>query len=228
MHTILNRLERVVVVAPHADDEVLGCGATIARLASLGVEVHVVIVTRGCPPLFSKELVERVAAEAKASHSRLGVHQTHWLDFPAAGLDGVPRSELNQEIGRVLTSIAPDTVFAPFVGDLHFDHQIVFDAVMVWARPRSEAAPPRIWTYETLSETNWSAPGLSPTFAPNLFVDVTDFLEAKIEAFALFASQVHQFPDERSLEALRSLARMRGATVHRAAAEAFMIIRQVE
>jgi N-acetylglucosamine malate deacetylase 1 len=104
---------------------------------------------------------------------------------------------------------------------------LVFQAALVAARPRHDHAPLRVYAYETLSETNWYAPGVTPTFAPNVYVDVDTTIETKIAAFACFASQVKSFPDERSFEAIRALAAVRGATVHRRAAEAFMLIRQI-
>ena len=115
----------------------------------------------------------------------------------------------------------------PFPGDIHRDHQLVFEAAMVAARPAGPVYPLRILAYETLSETNWNAPFLTPAFTPNVFIDIAETLETKLAAFAAFASQVRAFPAERSVEALSALARLRGATVHRAAAEAFVLVREV-
>ncbi|PSJ36390.1 PIG-L deacetylase family protein [Allosphingosinicella deserti] len=218
---------RVAIVAPHPDDEVLGCGGTIARLAKDGAQTHVVIVTTGQEPRFPRKLVETVREEARRAHAALGVTTTRYLDFPAAELDRVPSSDLNAALGRALDDVAPDTLLLPFIGDIHVDHQLVFNAALVWARPRGASAPARILAYETLSETNWWAPGLTPAFIPNVFVDIGDELEAKLSAFAGFESQLKAFPDERSLEAIRALAMARGATVYRRAAEAYAIIRQV-
>jgi LmbE family N-acetylglucosaminyl deacetylase len=223
----LASIKRAAVIAPHADDEVLGCGGTIARLSAQGSKVDVVTVTKGQPPNFSTELAETVAAEGRRAHHRLGVNQSHFLDLPAAALDQVPHSAVNAAVGKILNDIAPDTLFVPFIGDIHLDHQVVFNAALVWARPRSEAAPCRVWAYETLSETNWWAPGITPPFVPNCFIDISSYLDAKVAAFECFRSQVKQFPDERSPEAIRALARTRGASVFREAAEAFMLVRQV-
>lgn len=199
----------------------------MARLASAGAEVHAVIVTRGQEPAFTADYVERVKAETRAAHAMLGLHRTHWLDLPAAALDTLPAAEVNSRIGQALAAIAPDTLLVPYVGDIHVDHQAVFTACLVWARPRSDAAPTCILAYETLSETNWHAPGITPAFIPNVFVDIAGQLETKLAAFSRFESQVRDFPDERSLTALRALAVMRGATAFCEAAEAFMAIRQV-
>jgi LmbE family N-acetylglucosaminyl deacetylase len=228
MASFLDRIERALIVAPHPDDEVLGCGGTMARLAALGREVHVAVMTRGTAPRFDEAGVEAVRAEAKAAHAMLGVRETHWRDFPAAELDCVPHADLNKAMKDLVATIAPDTLFLPFVGDIHLDHQLVFASAMVAARPQGAVYPARIYAYETLSETNWNAPGVTPAFVPNVFVDISDHIGLKGEAFAhCYRSQVQSFPSERSLEGIEALARYRGATVYRAAAEAFMLMREV-
>lgn len=223
----LAHLGKTLVVAPHPDDEVLGCGGTIARLADAGQEVHVAIVTRGYEPAFSDEQVERVRAELVEAHDVLGVTKCHFLDLPAAALDTLPGAQLNHAIGKLVGDIAPATMFLPFVGDIHRDHQLVFTAGLVAARPRGGDVPRRIYAYETLSETNWAAPGLTETFAPNTYFDVSETMERKLEAFSRFDSQIKAFPDERSLKTIESLAAVRGSTVYLPAAEAFMLIREI-
>jgi LmbE family N-acetylglucosaminyl deacetylase len=218
---------RVLVIAPHGDDEVLGAGGTIARLAAEGADVHVVIVTRGLPPLFAEGFADQVEREARDAHEVLGVRDTIFLEFPAAGLDGVPHRELNAALVQCLRTVRPNLLLLPFAGDLHLDHQRVFASALVAARPCGSHAPDRVYAYETLSETNWNAPQSSPVFAPNVFVDISGHLDTKLNAMQRFTTQVHPFPHERSLEALRALAMLRGATVGRTAAEAFVAVREV-
>jgi LmbE family N-acetylglucosaminyl deacetylase len=217
----------MLVIAPHPDDEVLGAGGTVARLSDAGAEVVVAIVTRGAPPLFAEAATANVRREARAAHARLGVARTVFLDHPAARLDQVPHHELNRALGELVREVAPDTLLLPFVGDIHLDHQLTFLSAMVAARPQCAEFPGRILCYETLSETNWNAPFMAPSFVPNVFVDISAQLERKLEAMSLFASQQRDFPHERSLAAIRALATLRGSTVHRPAAEAFMLVRQV-
>lgn len=224
--SIIDRIGRALIIAPHPDDEVLGCGGTLARLADHGAQTHVAVVTRGQSPRFDAAQVAAVRLEAAAAHAILGITQCHFLDLPAAELDRMAHADLNDKVAALVERIAPDTLFLPFVGDLHVDHQLVFTAGLVAARPRSKQFPARIYAYETVSETNWAAPGLTPTFAPNVHVDITAGLERKLAAFASFRSQVQAFPHERSVEALRALARVRGSTVHAEAAEAFVLIRE--
>jgi LmbE family N-acetylglucosaminyl deacetylase len=218
---------RLLVVAPHPDDEVLGAGGTIARLSDAGAEVVVAVVTKGAPPLFAADALATVRAEARAAHACLGVTRTVFLDHPAARLDEVPHHELNRTLGELMREVAPDTLLLPFVGDMHLDHQLTFLSALVAARPHGAVFPPRILCYETVSETNWHAPFMTPSFVPNVFVDIAAQLERKLEAMRLYASQQRAFPHERSLVALRALATFRGSTVHRPAAEAFMLVRQV-
>jgi LmbE family N-acetylglucosaminyl deacetylase len=226
--SILSQVKCAVVIAPHPDDEVLGCGGTIARLTAQGAQVHVLLMTRGMAPRFTPAQVDQVIAETQDAHRILGVTQLHRLDLPAAELDTLPIADVNARVDEVLRRVQPDTLFLPFIGDIHFDHQVAFTSGMVFARPRSAMTPARVYAYETLSETNWYAPGITPTFTPNMFVDIGEQLDRKLSAFACFKSQVKDFPDERSIEALTALARLRGANVFRSAAEAFQIVRQID
>jgi len=216
-----------LVLAPHPDDEVLGCGGAMARWAGAGHSVQVALVTRGRPPLYAEAEEARCRAEALAAHGRLGVARTWHLDLPAAELDRVPHRELNARVAELLREVAPDELYLPFLGDVHLDHQLVFRSAIVAARPGQAGCPGRIYAYETLSETNWNAPFLTPPFVPNHFVDITATLDAKAEAMALYRSQLRPAPHERSLAALRALAALRGATVGLGAAEAFVTIRTV-
>ena len=224
---ILDQVQRALIIAPHPDDEILGCGGTMARLAAMGREVHVAIITSGMAPRYEPGQVAMVRAESREAHAMLGVARTYHLEFPAAGLDGVAHADLNKAIGDLVREVAPDTLFLPFIGDIHRDHQLAFESAMVAARPRGPDCPARIYAYETLSETNWNAPYVTPGFCPNLFIDISGYCERKLEAFQLHRSQVQPFPNERSTEALRALAMLRGATVHRHAAEAFVIVREI-
>lgn len=227
MNDTLNHLGKTLIIAPHPDDEVLGCGGTMARLADSGQEVHVAIVTKGYEPAFSSESVEQVRAELVEAHKILGVTQCHFLDLPAAALDTLAGAELNAAIGGLVSKVAPQTLFLPFLGDIHRDHQLIFTAGLVAARPRGPDVPRRIYAYETLSETNWAAPGVTEMFAPNVFIDVSETIQRKLRAFGCFESQVKPFPDERSLKTIEALSMVRGSTVYLPSAEAFMLLREI-
>src|SRR3546814_3737988 len=117
---------------------------------------------------------------SRAAHDFLGVTRSHFLDFPAAGLDQVAHAEINGASGRLVQEIDPDTLFLPFIGDVHGDHQLIFTSGMVAARPRASHYPRRVYAYETLSETNWYAPGVTPAFQPNMFVDISEIGRAHV------------------------------------------------
>ena len=218
---------RTLVVAPHPDDEVLGAGGTMARLAAEGDEVHVVIVTKGFPPHFEETFIEQGRREAAAAHELLGVSRTHFLDLPAAALDTTPHREVNARLGQVLREVRPELVFLPFGGDIHLDHQLVFLSGLVATRPHRDWHPRAVYAYETLSETNWNAPYVSAPFVPTTYFDISAHLDTKLDAMRAFASQIREFPHERSADALRALATLRGSTVGVRAAEAFVLVRQV-
>ncbi len=218
---------RILIIAPHPDDEVLGCGGTIAKFSAEKHEVFVTIVTKGRPPLFSEEFVAQGRKESLRAHQVLGVKDTIFCDLPAAALDVTEHSQVNQVIGKVVTELKPDLLFIPFLGDIHLDHQHVFLSSLVASRPNHASYPKKILGYETLSETNWNAAYLTPGFHPNVFFDITDHLETKMRAFSCYQSQIKEFPHERSLVALDALAKVRGASVFCKAAEAFVMIREV-
>ena len=223
----IEALGRALVIAPHPDDEILGAGGTIARLARSGHEVDVAVVTTGRPPAYSETQIATVRGEAERAHRALGVRETIWLGMPAAQLSETPHGELNAALHHLIRDLDPQTLLVPFVGDIHRDHQLTFLSALVAARPHQARFPAMILAYETLSETNWNAPYLSPGFLPNVFIDISDTLQVKLEAMRMFRSQLRDFPHERSAEALNALAMLRGAAVHCRAAEAFVLIRHV-
>ncbi len=217
----------VLVVAPHPDDEILGCGGAIARYAQEGHSVTVAIVTKADPPLFSVEMVKKGRQDALKAHKLLGVQETIFCDLPAAELDGLPHHQVNAKLGEVIKKVKPALVFVPFLGDIHLDHQHVFLSSLVAMRPNQWDYPAKIYAYETLSETNWNAPYITPGFHPNIFIDISQTLALKLKAFALHETQAKAFPHERSLKTIEALAALRGSAVHREAAEAFVLIREV-
>ncbi len=217
----------VLVIAPHPDDEVLGVGGTIHRMASEGHEVTVAIATKGWAPLFSDSQTEQVRAEAQAANDLLGVRSLRFLDLPVTRLHVLPEHELNAAFDNLVRETEPQQVFLPFPGDRHEDHRQVFDACQVALRP--VAGRPRIASvccYETVSETHWAVPALEAGFHPHRFVDVSGHLEAKLDAMRIYVSQVRPAPDARSLEAVSALATWRGSTVGMPAAEAFVVVRE--
>lgn len=219
---------RVLVIAPHPDDEILGVGGTIAKYASAGNDVYVCVVTKGSLPLFAPDGVRQVRSECEYADKILGVKKTSFLDFPAAMLEDVPRYKLNDEIAKVIQSVLPDEVYLPHRGDMQLDHKMIVDAAMVGLRPRYKHVVKRIYAYETLSETGWDIPNTVNEFIPTVYNDISQFIDKKIEALSSFESQMAEFPNARSLQAVKALAMYRGATVNVAAAESFSLIREIK
>jgi LmbE family N-acetylglucosaminyl deacetylase len=224
---------RILVVAPHADDETLGCGGTIARRAAEGCEVHVAVVTgHGASPhpLWPASLWERIRGEARRAVAVLGVHQLHFEELPAAAVADQPGWQRNRTIGDLVERVAPDVLYAPFPFDLHKDHREVFHSLSVAWRPTSRAGRRlrAVYCYEVQSETHWNAPYLEAGFLPNTWVDISAHLDTKLRALACYESQLQAAPNARSVEAVRALAVWRGAQQGLAAAEAFVAIRLVE
>ena len=219
---------RVLVFAPHPDDELIGVGGTIAKRAKAGDEVYVCVVTKAQPPLFSTELVEQGRNECRKADAQLGVTKTIFLDFPAVMLETVPRHEFNGKLCELVQRIRPDEVFIPHRGDMQLDHQLVVDAAMVAVRPRGNYYPKRVYAYETLSETGWNIPNTVNDFIPTVYEDISDTLAAKVDAMNIFQSQLAPFPAARSIGAIEALAKYRGATVNVCAAEAFSLIREIK
>ena len=217
-----------VLVAPHPDDEVIGVGGTIAKRVNAGDDVYVCVVTKGVTPLFQEKFIEKTRQECCEADAKLGVKETIFLDFPAVMLETVPRYEFNGKISEVINSIKPDEVYIPHRGDMQIDHQMVVDAAMVAVRPRGNNYPKRVYAYETLSETGWNIPNIVNEFIPTVYEDITDTYDVKLEAMAIFESQLSVFPEARSIGAVEALAKYRGATVSVKAAEAFSLVREVK
>lgn len=218
---------KILVIATHPDDEVLGCGGVMARHAAAGDSVHVLVVTRGAPELYPPAQIEALRCELAEAHAVLGVTAAHFLDFPAPKLDSIPNHELADAIGALLHSLQPDAVFLPHRGDVHADHRAVHQAALVAARPAGDTRIARLLAYETLSETEWGSPSAADAFLPTVFADITGHLESKLKAIACYRSQLKEFPHPRSLQAIEALARLRGSAAGYAAAEAFMLIREI-
>lgn len=219
---------RVLVIAPHPDDEIIGVGGTIAKRVQAGDEVYVCIVTKGIEPLFREKFIEQGRWECREADAKLGVKETIFLNFPAVMLETVPRYEFNGKIAEIVQRINPDEVYIPHRGDMQLDHQMVADAVMVAVRPRGGTYPKRVYAYETLSETGWNIPNTVNEFIPTVYEDITDTFELKLASMDIFKSQLASFPEARSIGAIEALAKYRGATVSVEAAEAFSLIREVK
>ncbi len=218
-----------LVVSVHPDDETLGCGGTILRRVAEGRRVSWAIVTRAHAPAWPDDVIETKSREIEAVAEAYGMASVHRLGFPSTQLDSVPRGELMQALRAVVDEVGPEVVYVTHPGDAHAEHTITFEAVTAVLRAfrMSETGVRRILAYETLSSTD-AAPALPDrAFVPQVFVDVTPFLERKLEIMALYASEAQADPLPRGQSAIRALARTRGASVGVEYAEAFVLAREL-
>ena len=210
----------VLVFAPHNDDEVLGAGGTLLKLAKEGYNITVCEATSGPSS-------EKLQKEARQAHEILGVSQSVFLDLPACQLDRMSKPQLNGAFCRVVADVKPEIVLIPHYGDMHLDHRWVAEGAMVAVRPLEAPFVKRVLAYETLSETEWNTPSVNNAFIPNVWVDISGELDGKIKAMECYGSQLHDFPHPRSLKAIKALAEYRGSTIGAEAAEAFILIRGI-
>jgi len=218
---------KTLVIAPHPDDEVLGCGGTIAKYTSSGEEVCLCVVTRAYPPEWPEDEIPRRKQEVLKANEILGIRKTDFLDYPTVKLDTIPHKDLADSITRVINEVMPEVVYIPHRGDVNKDHRLVFEAAMVVTRPKSASSIKKVLCYEVISETDWAAPFTDSVFIPNIFVDISETLETKLKAMSEYKLELKEFPHSRSLEAISALAKIRGATIGVKAAEAFMLVREV-
>jgi len=219
--------KRILIIAPHPDDETLGLGGSIAKFTSQGHEVSVLIVAGHLPPIFKQQEFDITVAEAKQAFKILGVSNSIFLDIPATFIGDIPINELNRRILQVINDLKPHMVFGPYP-DRHIDHRLVFDSVMVATRPIGAAKEIEIVAaYETLSETHWNAPHIEPNFTPNWVIDISNHIETKLKALNCYNSQVSEFPSPRSIEASEALAKFRGTQAGFAYGEGMHIIRKI-
>ena len=222
----------VLVFAPHPDDEVLGCGGTIKKHVNAGDKVFVCVVTSGKPPVFDNSIAVKngwphtLYPESMKAKSVLGVSDYIFLELPCVLLEQEPRHIVNKKVLDVINKIKPEIVYIPHFGDMQKDHFITAEAVMVAVRPKGSHIVRYVYSYETLSETEWNIPHNSNVFIPNTFVDISNTLEDKVNALRCYASQLGDFPNPRSIEAIEALAKYRGSTMGANAAEAFALIRE--
>lgn len=218
----------ILVVAAHSDDEALGCGGTIARHVAEGDTVHVVFLADGVSSrqgVDSQELECRLGA---TEHARqvLGIKTTTFLGLPDNQLDSLPLIEIIRLFEQVIRQINPQTIYTHHYGDLNIDHRIAHQTVMTACRATPESSVKEILTFEVMSSTEWSSVGLAP-FLPNLFVDISAYMEIKLQALNAYALEMRSAPHSRSLAHLNILARHRGHSMGVEAAEAFMVMRMI-
>lgn len=222
--------KKILILSPHADDEILGCGGIISKYSRQGHKVHVLILTNanvGAPELYSEKKIHLIREEAKKANNFIGTKRLLFENLPALNLRKYPIYKITKIIDSYISKINPDLVFIPSDIDLHEDHKIIFNASKIVLRTNKKRNLKKILSYEVLSETEWNENEKS--FSPNYFVKLDKLdISRKIKAFLKYKSQVKNFPHPRSKEAILNLSRFRGSKVFMRYAEAFKVEKILE
>jgi LmbE family N-acetylglucosaminyl deacetylase len=220
---------RILVIAPHPDDETLGCGGTLLKHKAAGDETSWCIVTVGYEPRVSAEFLVNREKEIDAVSAAYGFENVIKLNHPTTRLDTISQEQLISNFSDVISSARPDCIYLNHSGDVHTDHRVIFEAVMSAVKPfnTSRHGVKRILSYEVASSTDQAFAGFCAPFVPNVFSDISTHIEKKLEIFSLFPVEVQPYPQPRALESIKALARTRGATIGVEYAEAFMLLREV-
>lgn len=219
---------RVLVVGAHPDDEVLGCGGTMAWHAARGDTVHVLLVADGEAARGADDhaIAGRRGAAVRAA-AALGAEPPRFLNLPDQRLDSLDLLDLTQSIEAEVREVRPTVVYTHHAGDLNLDHRLVAQAVITACRPLPSSPLRRLLAFETASSTEWTGGQILPAFHPTVFVAIAPFLDAKRKALEAYADEMRPFPHARSNAAITALEQWRGASAGMNAAESFALIREL-
>lgn len=223
----------ILVLAAHPDDEVLGCGGTMARLAHEGHEVHVAILGEGVTSRYADraeadaKLLRDLHGDSRRVADLLGAKKLHMFGLPDNRFDSVPMLDVVKVVERLIDDLRPEVVYTQHGGDLNVDHVVLFRATLTATRPMRDSPVREVYAYEVASSSEWAFQQFEPRFQPNTFVDITATLEAKVAAMEAYESEARAAPHPRAPESLRAAARRWGSVVGVQAAEAFQLVRRV-
>lgn len=224
---------KMLVVAAHPDDEVLGCGGTMARYAREGYDVFVAILGEGetsrqaSRAQVDPQKLQVLGDNAKAAAKVLGVSELFSYQLPDNRFDSVPLLDVIKIVESLIARLQPQTVFTHWAGDLNIDHVITHRAVMTATRGIQGGPVKELYAFEVPSSSEWSFGQFGGSFNPNVFIDIAGTLQHKLDAMACYQGESRVFPHPRSSEALSALAKYRGSHAGLAAAEAFELIRKI-
>lgn len=224
--------KKILIVAAHPDDEVLGCFGTVARLIKEGCKAYTLILGEGKTSRNIKRNIDEHEEEFMLLHKEIdcannviGINKVFTCNFPDNRFDSVDLLDIVKEISNIKESIQPDIIFTHYEHDLNIDHQITYKAVITAARPMANESVKEIYSFEVLSSTEWNYP---LSFSPDTFFDISSTIELKIEAMKHYASELREYPHPRSLQGIELFAQNRGMGVGVYFAEAFKSIRVVK
>jgi LmbE family N-acetylglucosaminyl deacetylase len=220
--------QKILVIAPHPDDETLGCGGTLLKHSAQGDEIHWLIVTGMLAENgYSEESIIQREQEINEVSAKYPFKTTTVLHFPAASLDQISTSILVLTLSKAIQKLQPEVVYVPFRNDAHSDHQITFDAISASCKSFRTPFIKKILAYETLSETDFNLKPGMVNFTPNVWVNISTFLEEKLEILGVYNSELQAFPFPRSEEAVIAQAKLRGVQANCKAAEAFWLLKEI-
>jgi len=215
---------KVLVIAVHPDDETLGCGGTLLKHKAYGDEIHWLI----CTDIDKSHKYYKIREnEIKRVANLYQFNSTKNLQLKTMQVDEYSMSELIKEVSKVINDIQPNIIYLPFKSDVHSDHRKIFEASFSCTKSFRYPFIKKIYMMETLSETEFAPATKEDSFIPNVFVDVSDFLEKKIEIMKVFKSEIDKHPFPRSEKNLRALATFRGAAAGCEYAESFMLLKEI-
>ena len=224
---------KVLCIAAHPDDEVLGVGGTLARHAEDGDDVYVCILADGVGSRHeeldeeAREQIESRRERAREACDRLGVGSVSFYSFPDNEFDSVPLLEIVKTIEEEIEEHEPDVVYTHHYGDLNIDHELTCRATVTATRPLPDSEVERVLAFETLSASEWSVPSPKNTFQPQHFVNVEEQMEAKLNALGVYEDELREPPHPRNAETVRKNAELWGAKAGVPAAEPFEVLREV-
>lgn len=216
-------MKRILVIAAHPDDELLGCGGTVIRHTDNGDEVRSIIVCEGESLRYKKEQYNQKDYTERAA-KLMGVSQIYRLGYPDQRLDTISLVDLNISLEKIIRDYRPQRIYLQYGGDLNRDHRIVFESANVALRPTAEFVE-EIFAFYTVGSTEL---GYTMPFIPTYWVDITNQLERKIKAFECYISEIREYPHPRSSQSLRNLALFTGNQCCMEAAESFVTIRKID
>jgi len=223
----------ILVIAAHPDDEVLGCGGTIARLSKEGHDVYVAILGEGITSRYDKReqidqgIIKELQNQSRRASKLLGVKDLFLYDLPDNRFDTAPLLDIVKIIEELIAKVQPPVVYTHHGGDLNVDHNVTFQATLTATRPLPGAVVKTVYSYEVPSSTEWAFQRIGSLFKPNTFVEIPDTLDRKIRAMQKYRTETRSFPHPRSPEALRIIAQRWGSVVGVTAAEAFELVRGI-
>ena len=222
-------MKRITVISVHPDDETLGCGGTILRHVAAGDRVSWIVVTAGWEPKYGADVIATKAREVEQVAKAYGMADVQRLGLPTTRMRELPETAVIDALGPAIEKAAPEVIYTIHRGDVHTDHQAVFEAMSIVCKPfRAAPRPARLLSFETLSSTDAAIPDAESAFVPNVFIDITPHIDRKIEIMKMFVSEQQAYPQPRASESIRALARYRGAVIGREYAEAFVLLREVQ